>query len=138
MTARYTSKTRRLSAGAAAASRRATCKLGGGLVEQAVEDAVDRERGREISVAQMGIGREHPEQRVERLAAPVHRQREVVVHEQARGRRPVTGCLIVADGFDDVAARCSCQAAAARCSDGIVAGATRRSSRRSRSANRWW
>ena len=33
---------------------------------------------------------------------------------------------------------CSCQAAAARCSDGIVAGSTRRNSRRKRSANRWW
>ena len=51
----------------------------------------------------MGIGRERPKQRVERLAAPVHRQREVVVHEQARSRCPLTGCLIVADGFDDVA-----------------------------------
>ena len=78
-------------------------QLGGGLVEQTVEDAVDRERGREISVAQRGIGRERPEQRVERLAPAVHRQRQVVVHEQARSRCPVTGCLMVADGFDDVA-----------------------------------
>ena len=77
--------------------------MGGGLVEQAVEDVVDRKRSREISVAQMGIGREHAKQRVERLAPAGHRQREVVVHEQAPGRCPVTGRLIVADGFDDVA-----------------------------------
>ncbi len=49
----------------------------------------------------MGIGRKHPKQGVERLAAPVHRQREVVVHEQARSRCPLTGCLIVADRLDD-------------------------------------
>ena len=72
----------------------------GGLVEQAVQDAVGRERGREI--AQMGIGRELPQQRVERLAAPVHRQREVVVHQQARGRRPRPGREMVANGFEDV------------------------------------
>jgi hypothetical protein len=47
--------------------------LGGGLVEQAVENVVDRKRSREICVAPMGIGRKHPKQRVERLAAPVHR-----------------------------------------------------------------
>ena len=51
----------------------------------------------------MGVGREHAEQRVERLAPAGHRQREVVVHEQASSRCPVTGRLIVADGFDDVA-----------------------------------
>ena len=78
-------------------------QLAGGLVEPAVEDAVDRKRSREVSVAQTGIGREHPEQRVERLAPAGHRQREVVVHQQAPGRHPVTGRLIVADGFDDVA-----------------------------------
>ena len=33
-------------------------QLGGGLVEQAVEDVVDRKRSREISIAQMGVGRE--------------------------------------------------------------------------------
>ena len=68
-----------------------------------MENVVDRKRSREISVAQMGIGREHAKQRVERLAPAGHRQREVVVHEQARSRCPVTGRLIVADGFDDVA-----------------------------------
>ena len=78
-------------------------ELGGGLVEQAMEDVVDRKRGREISIAQMGVGREHAKQRVERLAPAGHRQREVVVHEQARSRCPVTGRLMVADGFDDVA-----------------------------------
>ena len=78
-------------------------QMAGGLVEPAVENAVDRKRSREVSVAQMGIGREHPEQRVERLAAAGHRQREVVVHQQARCRCPITGRLIVADGFDDVA-----------------------------------
>ena len=103
MTARYTSKTRRLSAGSCRREAPSDVQLGGGLVEQAVENVVDRKRSREISVAQMGIGREHPKQRVERLAAAVHRQREVVVHEQARSRCPLTGCLIVADGFDDVA-----------------------------------
>ena len=77
--------------------------MGGGLVEQAVENVVDRQRSREISVAQRGTGRERPEQRMERLAPAVHRQRQVVVHEQARSRCPVTGCLVVADGFDDVA-----------------------------------
>ena len=65
--------------------------------------AVDRKRRREISVAQMGIGREHPKQRVECLAPAGHRQREVVVHEQAPSRRPVTGCLMVAHGLDHVA-----------------------------------
>ena len=77
-------------------------QMGGGLVEQAVEDGVDRERRREISVAQMGIGRERPEQRVQRLAAAGHRQREVVVGEQARGRRPVPGGLVVPDRLGDV------------------------------------
>ena len=52
---------------------------------------------------QMGIGREPPEQRVERVAPAGHRQREVVVHEQARGRRPVPGCLVVPDGLGHVA-----------------------------------
>ena len=66
-------------------------QMGGGLVEPAVEDVVDRERGREISVAQMGIGREQPEQRVERVAPAGHRQGEVAVREQAPGRRPITG-----------------------------------------------
>ena len=69
-------------------------QLGGGLVEQAVENAVDRKRSREISVAQMGTRWKRPKQRVDRLAAPVNRQREVVVRKQARGRSPLTGCLI--------------------------------------------
>ena len=68
-----------------------------------MEDAVDGERSREVSVGQAGIGREHPEQRVERLAPAGHRQRVEVVHQQAPGGRPVTGRLIVADGLDCVA-----------------------------------
>ena len=78
-------------------------QMGGGLVEQAVEDVVDRERCREISIAQMGVGRELAKERVERLAPAGHRQREVVVQEQASSGCPVTGRLIVADGFEDVA-----------------------------------
>ena len=35
-----------------------------------MEDVVDRKRGREISIAQIGIALERPEQRVERLAPP--------------------------------------------------------------------
>ena len=77
--------------------------MGGGLVERAVENVVDRKRSREISITQIGIGREHPKKRVERLAPPGHRQREVVVHEQARSRVPVTCRLMVAHGLDDVA-----------------------------------
>ena len=77
-------------------------QMGGGLVEQAVEDVVDRERRREISVAQMGIGREQREQRVERVAPAGHRQGEVAVREQAPGRRPITGCLVVPDGLGHV------------------------------------
>ena len=50
----------------------------------------------------MGIGREQPEQRVERVAPAGHRQREVAVREQAPGRCPVTGCLIVPDGLGHV------------------------------------
>jgi hypothetical protein len=111
--------------------------LGGGLVEQAVEDAVDRKRSREVPVAQRGVGREQAEQRVERLAPAVHRQCEVVVHEQVRSRCPVTGCLVVADGFDDVAlvfvpgGRGAVQRRDRRRRDAPQ-------SRRSRSANRWW
>ena len=68
-----------------------------------MEDAVDRKRSREVSVAQVGIGREHPEQRVERVAPAGHRQRVVVVHQQAPSGHPFTGRLIVADGLHDVA-----------------------------------
>ena len=78
-------------------------QLGRGLLEQAMQDVVDRKRSREISIAQMGIGRELAKERVERLAPAGHRQREVVVQEQARGRCPVTGRLMVAHGFEDVA-----------------------------------
>jgi hypothetical protein len=68
-----------------------------------VENAVDRERRREISIAEVGVGREGSEQGVERLASAGHREREVVVHEQACSGRPVTGCLIVADAVEDIA-----------------------------------
>ena len=78
-------------------------QVAGGLVEPAVENAVDRKRSREVSVAQVGIGREHREQRVERVAPAGHRQRVVVVQQQAPGGPPLTGRLIVADGLDDVA-----------------------------------
>ena len=78
-------------------------QVGGGLVEQAVEDVVDRKRSREISIAQMSVARELAKERVERLAPASHRQREVVVQEQASSRGPVTGRLVVADRFDDVA-----------------------------------
>jgi hypothetical protein len=77
--------------------------VGGGLVEQAVEKVVDRKRSREISIAHVRRGREHPKQRMERLAPAGHGQREEVVQEQAPRRCPVTGCLIVADRFNDVA-----------------------------------
>ena len=79
-------------------------QVSGGLVEPPVEDAVDGERSREVSVGQAGIRREHGEQRVERFAPAGHRQRVEVVHQQAPGRCPVTGRLIVAaDGLDYVA-----------------------------------
>ena len=68
-----------------------------------MEDVVHRKRGREVSIPRMGVSRELAKERLERLAPAGHRQREVVVQEQARGRCPVTGRLIVADGFDDVA-----------------------------------
>ena len=74
-----------------------------GLVQRPVQDAVDRERRREIGVPWMGVGREGSEQRVERLAPAGHRQREVVVDEQAPSRRPVTGGLVMADGFHHIA-----------------------------------
>jgi hypothetical protein len=74
----------------------------GGLVQLAVQDVVDRERRREIAVAYMGVGREGSEERVERLAAAGHRQSEVVVNDQAPGRHPVTGGLVVADRFRHV------------------------------------
>ena len=76
-------------------------QVAGGLVEPAVDNAVDRKRSREVSVAQVGIGREHREQRVERVAPAGHRQRVVVVQQQAPSGPPLTGRLIVADGLDE-------------------------------------
>ena len=78
-------------------------EVGGRVVEHAVEDVVNRQRSRQISVAQRGIGRERPEQRVQGLAAAVHGERQVVVNQEARCRRPGIRCLVVADCVDDVA-----------------------------------
>ena len=44
-----------------------------------------------------------PQQRAHRRGAPVEDEREVVVDEQPRGMRPLAGCVLVTDGFDDVA-----------------------------------
>ena len=83
MTARYTSKTRRLSAGLP--PRVAERRAAGRRPRRAAP-------WRMLSIAsaaarfpslRMGVGREHAEQRVERHAPAGHRQREVVVHEQA-------------------------------------------------------
>ena len=106
MTARYTSKTRRLAAGAAAARRRATCRWAAASSSRPWRMLSIASAAARFPSPRWASGGNIPQQRVERLAAAVHRQREVVVHEQARGRCPLTGCLMVADGFDDVAARC--------------------------------
>ena len=102
MTARYTPKTRRRSAGAAAASRRATRRWAAASSSRPWRmSSIASAAARSPSPRWASAGNS-AEQRVERLAPAGHRQREVVVHEQAPGRRPITGCLIVADGLGHV------------------------------------
>jgi hypothetical protein len=68
-----------------------------------VQDVVHRKRGGKVAVVEVFVRREGAEQRVERLAAAGHRQRQEVVDEQAAGVAPVSACLSVLDGCDDIA-----------------------------------
>ena len=98
--------TRRRAAAAPQVSRpRGAERYRGGLpLRRAGRAGWRRSRARrDVAVVQLGIRREHPEQRVQGLTAARHGQREVVVHEQPPRLRPVAGRLSVADGFDDIA-----------------------------------
>ena len=95
------------------------------------------ERDRQLRVRLERVGREGGQQRANRRRPAVEDEPEAVVGEQARGVRPVPGGLRVADRLDDVPVASShCGGRPVQRFDHV--GWSRRSSSRSRSANRWW
>ena len=54
-----------------------------GVFQDAVQDAVDRDRPSNAGVIKPGVRRAHLKESVERLTPACHRERQVVVQEQA-------------------------------------------------------